>query len=109
MKTFDPTDIYEHQVSWALAHPESGGSKSRGIRKIKMCKQKRQQRAHERKIAAKIARRETKAAHGGKRPGAGRPRSDKPRCPCGKMTAHRAKLMRHACKPVCDQSNVGLS
>ena len=34
---------------------------------------------------------------GGKRPGAGRPRSDKPRCKCGKHTAHRAKLMRHRC------------
>jgi hypothetical protein len=27
----------------------------------------------------------------------GRPRSKKPRCPCGKMTARRANARRHVC------------
>jgi len=29
--------------------------------------------------------------------GGGRPRSDKPRCPCGAMTAKRAATRRHKC------------
>lgn len=34
---------------------------------------------------------------GGKRSGAGRPISTKPRCACGKMTLKRALQMRHQC------------
>lgn len=34
---------------------------------------------------------------GGWRPGAGAPRSRKPRCPCGAMTAKRAKARCHYC------------
>ncbi len=36
---------------------------------------------------------------GGKRQGAGCPRSDKPRCYCGQMTANRAKRVGHHCQP----------
>ncbi len=38
------------------------GGKARGIRKTKACKQKVQQRAHERKLAAKWARRNSEKA-----------------------------------------------
>lgn len=36
-------------------------------------------------------------SRGGKRDGAGRPRSNKPRCACGLMTATRAEANRHRC------------
>jgi len=39
----------------------------------------------------------TKKQRGGARPGAGRPRSNAPRCACGRMTLHRAQQMRHKC------------
>lgn len=35
---------------------------------------------------------------GGKREGSGRPLSNKPRCACGAMTAHRAELKHHICR-----------
>src|SRR5579875_519578 len=34
---------------------------------------------------------------GGPRPGSGRPRTKAPRCPCGAMTAKRAKARAHKC------------
>src|SRR3954466_4733310 len=37
---------------------------------------------------------------GGVRPGAGRKRSRKQRCPCGEMTLKRAKARRHLCQTV---------
>lgn len=41
--------------------------------------------------------RELVSSHGGKRSGAGRKRSDKPRCACGAMTVKRAATRRHKC------------
>jgi hypothetical protein len=38
-----------------------------------------------------------KGTHGGKREGAGRKRSKRKRCPCGKMLASRAKKRGHRC------------
>src|ERR1019366_469637 len=38
-----------------------------------------------------------KPAHGGVRPGAGRPRTNAPRCACGAMTAKRAAHQSHKC------------
>jgi hypothetical protein len=35
---------------------------------------------------------------GGQRPGAGRPRSDAPRCACGAMTIKWAKARGHKCE-----------
>lgn len=37
---------------------------------------------------------------GGKRHGAGRPRTDAPRCACGLMTAKLAAIRKHACSSV---------
>ena len=35
---------------------------------------------------------------GGRREGAGRPRTERPRCACGKLTAARAKARYHVCE-----------
>lgn len=54
-----------------------------------------------RKLAAmRKTRRGNECAEGGARPGAGRPRSDAPRCPCGAMTAKRAAARAHKCERV---------
>ena len=45
----------------------------------------------------RATRHETIHRHGGKRPGAGRPRAKGPRCPCGVMTLKRAIARWHKC------------
>jgi hypothetical protein len=40
----------------------------------------------------------TNGGSGGARPGAGRPRSEKARCPCGAMTVTRAQARGHRCE-----------
>jgi hypothetical protein len=48
-------------------------------------------------LARALAAKRDTSALGGFRPGAGRKRSDAPRCACGAMTAKLAAIRRHVC------------
>lgn len=51
----------------------------------------------EKRRRASLSRKTYSGGKGGPRPGAGRPRSNAPRCPCGAMTVRWAAARAHHC------------